>query len=107
MTPTQQRAEQLDALAKLRDIRTMADEVIGTLECVLTSTATTTPVLREPERPEWLPICRAAQVLGVEKNTLAQRCRRGGIRAGIARKVGGGWQIRLDLMAPSSRRPAR
>lgn len=101
MRPAQQRAEQLAALAKARDLRAMADAVIGTLERVLAETAATTPVLIEPERPEWLSIGRAAQVLGIEKPTLAQRCRRGGERTGVARKVGGGWQVRIDLMAPA------
>jgi hypothetical protein len=106
MTPAEQRAEQLDALAKLRDIRTMADEVIGTLERVLTATAVATPPLIAPERPEWKWSAEAARILGVEKTTMNQRARRG-VRTGIARKVGGRWQVRLDLMAPGRVRPAR
>lgn len=99
MTAAEQRAEQLDALAKLRDLRTLADEAIGTLERVLTATAMTTPVLREPE-PLWAWSSEAARIVGVDKTTMTQRARRG-VRAGIARKVGGRWQVRLDLMVPS------
>lgn len=103
MTPAEQRAEQLEALAKARDLRAMADAVIGTLERVLTATATTMPPLAEPERPEWVSALEAARILGVEKTTMSQRARRG-VRTGIARKVGGRWQVRLDLMAPGRRR---
>lgn len=96
MTAAEQRAEQLDALAKLRDLRAMADEAIGTLERVLTATALTTPVLREPNRPEWLPIKAAARELGIEPMAARRRAQRG-LRTGRGRKVGG----RLQLHLPS------
>lgn len=70
MTAAEQRAEQLDALAKLRELQTMADEAIGTLERVLIATAVTMPPLIEPERPERVAALEAAKILGVEKAAL-------------------------------------
>lgn len=99
MTPTQQRAEQLDVLDKLESMRVALDEAISTQRRVLAATAMTTPVLREPE-PLWAWSTEAARIVGIDKTTMTQRARRG-VRTGIARKVGGRWQIRLDLMAPS------
>lgn len=96
MTPAEQRAEQLDALAKLREVRAMADAAISTLERVLTATATSTPVLREPERPEWLSVKLAARALGIEPTAARRRAQRG-LRTGRGRKVGG----RLQLHLPS------
>lgn len=113
MNPTDW-AAQLDDLARLEALEQhhqeglrLAQDAIAAKRAVIAAAAATTPVLREPEWPEWLPIGRAAQVLGVEKPTLAQRCRRGGVRAGIARKVGGGWQVRIDLLQPGTRTTAR
>lgn len=103
MTPAEQRAEQLDALAKARDLRAMADAVIGTLERVLAVSAVTMPPLAEPERPQWVSALEAARILGVEKAAMTQRARRG-VRTGIARKIAGRWQVRLDLMAPNTGR---
>lgn len=100
MTPAQQRAEQLDALAKARDLRDMADAVIGTLERVLAASAVTMPPLSEPERPEWLPIDRAAQALAISKPAARQRAQRG-LRTGRGRKVAG----RLQLHMPSQLEP--
>jgi hypothetical protein len=62
----------------------MADEAIGTLARVLTATATTTPPLAEPERPEWISALSAARIPGVGKPLVAARCHRGGGKKGIA-----------------------
>ena len=101
MTPAEQRAEMMAALADAEAFRDGVDRMIGTLRRVLAVTATTTPVLREPE-PLWAWSTEAARIVGVDKTTMTQRARRG-VRTGIARKVGGRWQVRLDLMAPDSR----
>ncbi|WCS24472.1 hypothetical protein LOK46_25610 [Methylobacterium sp. NMS14P] len=101
MTPAEQRAEQLDALAKARDLRAMADAVIGTLERVLAATAMAMPPLAEPERPEWLPVKLAARQLGIEPLAARRRAQRG-LRTGRARKVGG----RLQLHMPSQPEPS-
>lgn len=106
MTPAEHRADLLAALAEAEAVRDGADRTIDTLRRVLATTAATTPVLREPERPEWLPIGRAAQVLGVEKSTLAQRAGRGA-QAGLSGKRGGRWYGRLDRMTQASGRPTR
>jgi len=103
VTPAEQRAELLAALAEVEALRDGADRTIGSLRRVLAETAVTMPPLAEPERPEWVSALEAARILGVEKAAMTQRARRG-IRTGIARKVGGRWQVRIDLMAPSNGR---
>jgi hypothetical protein len=104
MTPEQLRAEQLDVLEKLESMKVALDRLISTQRQMLTSTATATPVLREPE-PQWMWSSDAARLVGIEKPAMTQRARRG-FKSGLARKVGGRWQVRLDLMAPGGRRPA-
>jgi hypothetical protein len=106
MTPAEQRAELLAALAEVEALRDGAERTIGTLSRVLTASAVAMPPLAEPERPEWVTALDAARILGVEKTTMTQRARRG-VRTGIAREVGGRWQVRIDLMAPGRGRPTR
>lgn len=98
MTPAEQRAEQLDVLEKLESIRVALDEAISAQRRMLAATAVTTPVLREPERPEWLPVARAAQALAISKAAARQRAQRG-LSSGRGRKVGG----RLQLFVPRQR----
>jgi hypothetical protein len=106
MTPAEQRAELLAALAEVEAFRDGAERTISTIRRVLTATAVTIPPLAEPDRPEWEWSAEVARILRVDKRTMTQRCRRG-VETGIARKVGGRWQVRLDLMAPGRVRPAR
>ncbi|KQS79943.1 hypothetical protein ASG32_24210 [Methylobacterium sp. Leaf361] len=96
MTPAEQRAEMLAALADAEAFRDGVDRMIGTLRRVLAVTATTTPVLTVPNRPEWLPIKAAARELGIEPMAARRRAQRG-LRTGRGRKVGG----RLQLHLPS------
>lgn len=96
MTPAEQRAELLAALAEVEALRDGAERTIGTLRQVLTVTATTTPVLTVPNRPEWMPIKAAARELGIDPMAARRRAQRG-LRTGRGRKVGG----RLQLHLPS------
>lgn len=102
-------AAQLDDLARLEALEAhhqaglrLAQDAIAAKRAVIAATAASTPVLRQPE-PQWMWSSEAARIVGIEKPAMAQRARRG-VRTGIARKVGGRWQVRLDLMAPAIER---
>jgi hypothetical protein len=99
MTPAEQRAEMLAALAQLEALRDRAERTIGTIRRVLAETAVTIPPLAEPERPRWVWLSEAARIIGIEKPAMTQRARRGAT-AGIAQKRGGRWHVRLDRMPP-------
>ena len=96
MTPAEQRAELLAALAEIEALRDGADRTIGTLRRVLAASAVTTPPLTVPQRPEWLPIKAAARELGIDPTAARRRAQRG-LRTGRGRKIGG----RLQLHLPS------
>lgn len=100
--PAEQRAKQLDVLEKLESMRVALDEAISAQRRMLAETAVTMPPLTEPEPP--VSIGRAAQILGVDKGAVTQRCRRAVKRGivGVAEKRGGQWAVRLDQMAKSA-----
>ncbi|MGH1570249.1 hypothetical protein ACRAWG_05785 [Methylobacterium sp. P31] len=73
MKLAEQRAEQLDALAKFRD---------------LTAMAITMPSLAEPDRPELVTALEAARILGVEKAALCHPLTHDGCPLGSMRYSG-------------------